>query len=91
MMDVMYASMFDSSSLIDAIDCTSSWDLLLDVGALFHAILHWKWFCTYSTKRYTTCLDDIACDVECVGDVHLLFASGASILLRHVQHVPSMA
>ena len=35
-------------------------------------------------------LDGIAYDVEGVGDVHLLFASGASVLLRHVQHVPSM-
>ena len=91
MMDVMYTSMFDSSSLIDAIDCTSSRYLLLDAGALLHSIPHREWFCTYSTERHIVHLDGIAYDVEGVGDVHLLFASGALILLRHVRQVPSMA
>ena len=80
-MDVTYASMFDSSSLVDAIDCTSSRDLLLDAGALFHSIPHREWFCTYSSERYIVYLDGITYDVEGVGDVHLLFASGASVLL----------
>lgn len=36
-------------------------------------------------------LDGIVYDNEGVGDVHLLFASGALVFIRHVRYVPSMA
>ena len=62
--------------------------LFLDTGALYHVIPHWEWYCTYSPITDCAEIDASYSDVAGIGNVHLVFADGASLLLRDVKHVP---
>ena len=90
--DVRDASQCGPTYVVTESQCTLSQDLLLSMDATFHVIPHREWFSTYATRRHD-CVhgDDGSCDIAGVGDVCLVFASGASIMLRDVRHVPGMA
>ena len=65
--------------------------LLLDMSAVFHAIPHREWFSTYSAERHDCAdTDSLGSDVAGVGDVHLHFVDGASMVLHDVRHIPTM-
>ena len=71
--------------------CTLFQTLLLDMRAEYHAIPYREWFSTYSTGRHGCAdTDMLGGDVAGVGDVHLRFADGASLVLCDVRHVPTM-
>ena len=70
--------------------CTLFQKLLLDTGALFHAIPDRQWFSTYSAVRHD-CADSLGGDVAGIGDIHVVFADGASMVLHDVRHMPQIA
>ena len=64
---------------------------LLDMSAVFHAIPHREWFSTYSAVRHDCAdMDSLGSDVVGVGDIRLVFADGASLVLHDVRHMPTL-
>ena len=80
--------MADATTIIP---CTLFQRLLLDMSAVFHAIPHREWFSTYSAVRHDCAdTDSLGSDVAGVGDVHLHFVDGASMVLHDVRHMPTI-
>ena len=64
---------------------------MLDTSVLFHAIADRRWFNTYSTVRHGCVeVDNLGGDIAAIGDVHVVFTDGASMVLHDVRHMPQM-
>ena len=71
--------------------CTLFQRFLLDMSAVYHAVPYREWFSTYSAVRHGCAdTDTLSSDVAGVGDIHLVFADGASMVLHDVRHMPTM-
>ena len=61
------------------------------MSAVYHAILYRKWFSAYLVVRHG-CVDTntLSSNVVSIGDIHLVFVDGASMVLHDVRHMPTM-
>ena len=73
--------------------CTLFQRFLLDMSAVYHVVPYREWFNTYSAVRHG-CVDTdtLSSDVDVVGvgDICLVFADGASLVLHDVRHMPTL-
>ena len=71
--------------------CTLFQRFLLDMSVVYHAVPYREWFSTYSTVRHGCAdTDTLSSKVVGVGDICLVFADGASLVLHDVRHMPTL-
>ena len=71
--------------------CTLFQRFLLDMSAVYHAVPYREWFSTYLAVRHGCAdMDTLSSDVAGVGNIRLVFADGASLVMHDVRHMPTL-